>query len=226
MRTPRYLPGVRNGVVAKRQSRAKNPSTSKTLSVSASRRRRSSPRLSIGVRHRRHVGGEDRGSRVMWLMILVGVALAAGFVFALRSQINAYKIAQAEEQLKMQLDEYARQQKFLTVDQRRAMSISDGHSATRYGLDHLKLDRESDRREASARKFIPASPVRAAQDGDQNGRPAAGGRNGSRPEKRSPRIASPAKTAKPGPAVKTGKPAKIVNVVKLKAKNNRNKKRQ
>ena len=28
-------------------------------------------------------------------MILIGVALAAGFVFALRSQINAYRIAQA-----------------------------------------------------------------------------------------------------------------------------------
>ena len=61
----------------------------------------------------------------MWVMILIGVALAAGFVFALRSQINAYRIAQAEEQLKVKLDEYTSQQKFLARDQQRALSAGE-----------------------------------------------------------------------------------------------------
>src|SRR5689334_10063059 len=115
MRTPRYLPGVRNGVVAKRQGRSKNPSTSKALGMgrNISGQRRNSRRFS---NHEANSSGrrrsEGRGAKVMWLMILIGMGLAAGFVFALRSQINAYRIAQAEEQLKSQLDEYTRQQKF------------------------------------------------------------------------------------------------------------------
>jgi hypothetical protein len=229
MRTPRYLPGVRNGVVAKRQGRAKNPSTSKALSMGGagtgdSRRRRNSKRFSISVIHRGRAGGagrhsEERGARVMWLMILIGVALAAGFVFALRSQINAYRIAQAEEQLKIKLDEYARQQRFLGVDRDRAMSASESDHAGRYGLDHLKLDRVSAQRDASARKFVSVPPDRAPDDGDQNGRLAAAGRNNSRPVKSQPRTASQAKATKLARGVKTGKAANIMNVVKLKVKN-------
>jgi hypothetical protein len=227
MRTPRYLPGVRNGVVAKRQGRAKNPSTSKALSrggagTGNSRRRRNSKRFSISIINRGHSGerhSEERGARVMWLMILIGVALAAGFIFALRSQINAYRIAQAEEQLKMKLDEYARQQKFSAVDLQRALSASESDQAGRYGLDHLKLDSESAKRDASARKFVAVPPDRAPQDGDQNDRLGAGGRNNSRPIKSQPRTASQAKAAKLARGVKTGRTTNVINVVKLKVKN-------
>jgi hypothetical protein len=155
----------------------------------------------------------------MWLMILIGVGLAAGFIFALRSQINAYRIAQAEEKLKMKLDEYARQQKFSAVDLQRAMNASESDHAGRYGLDHLKLDRESAKRDAAARKFVSVPPDRASQDGDQNDPPGAGGRNNSRPIKGQPRAASQPKAAKLARGVKVGRAANVVSVVKLKVKN-------
>jgi hypothetical protein len=213
MRTPRYLPGVRNGVVAKRQSRAKNPSTSKALGTggSVSSRRRNSRRFSShdstrsGPRRR----SEGRGAKVMWLMILAGVALAAGFVFALRSQINAYRIAQAEEQLKSQLDEYTRQRQFLNRDKERAMNASESDRAGKWnGLEHLKLDRASTQRDVSVRKIVSIEPVRASR-ADQN----------DRSTKRSVIAGSQAKEAKLVNGVKTGKTAKVVNVVKLKARN-------
>src|SRR5215471_15745129 len=141
MRTPRYLPGVRNGAVAKRQGRSKKTATPKAfIGTGIPRQRPSSRRFSsrAGDRHE----SEGRGSRVMWLMILIGVALAAGFVFALRSQINAYRIAQAEEQLRMKLDEYSSQQPFLGIDQQRALSANESERAARWnGLENIRLDR-------------------------------------------------------------------------------------
>jgi hypothetical protein len=151
----------------------------------------------------------------MWLMILTGVALAAGFVFALRSQINAYRIAQAEEQLKSKLDEYTRQQKFLALDGQRAMNAGDSDRAGRWnGLEHLKLDKETARRDVSVQKVVSASPVKAPQ-ADQNDRVSVR------------RISQP-KAAKLVKSVKTGKTAKVVNVVKLNAANKAkaNRKRQ
>src|SRR5262245_34408086 len=169
MRTPRYLPGVRNGAVAKRQARSKNPAKSSralgTFSIGAGtpRSRQNSRRISSRAFDRRR--SEGRGARVMWMMILIGVALAAGFVLALRSQINTYRIAQAEEQLKAKLDEYSSQQKFLTRDQQRALSAGEVERAgRRNGLDHLKLDREEDLRNASARLVVsPLPSPRAGQ---------------------------------------------------------------
>jgi hypothetical protein len=80
----------------------------------------------------------------MWVMIMVGIGLAAVFVFALRSQINAYKLGQAEEQLKEKLDQYATRQKFLTLDQQRALNTSESDRAGRAGgLNQLKLDQQS-----------------------------------------------------------------------------------
>jgi hypothetical protein len=216
MRTPRYLPGVRNGVVAKRQSRATNPSTSKALGTrgSVSSRRRNSRRFSSHDSTRSAQSGsrrrsEGRGAKVMWLMILAGVALAAGFVFALRSQINAYRIAQAEEQLKSQLDEYTRQRQFLNRDKERAMNAGESDRAGKWnGLEHLRLDRASTERGVSVRKIVPIEPVREPR-ADQNDRSI----------KRPVRTGSQAKDAKLVKGVKTGKTANVVNVVKLKASN-------
>lgn len=98
----------------------------------------------------------------MWMMILIGAALSAVFIFALRSQITTHKIAQAEEQLKIKLDEYASRQKFLTLDQQRALNISESDRAgRRNGLDQLKLDRESAPPSALVNQIPP--PVRAPQ---------------------------------------------------------------
>ncbi len=222
MRTPRYLPKVRNGAVAKRQARSKNSAMSKAFSAFSvgawntrpdiPRPRPNSRRVTNRARGARR--SEGRGSRVMWLMILIGMILTAGFVFALRSQINAYKIAQAEEQLKMKLDEYAGQQKFLTLDQQRALSAGESERmGRRNGLDHLKLDRDV-RRESNATvwRLVPQvqSPVREPQS-DQRDRLAANGQNGPRSIKRLVKPGSQAKVVK---AVKTGKTAKVVKVVK------------
>jgi hypothetical protein len=216
MRTPRCLPGVRNGAVAKRQSRSKNPARSSkalgafSLGAGIPRPRPNSRRVS-------NRAGEGRGSKVMWMLILIGVALAAGFVFALRSQINAYRIAQAEEQLKTQLDGYASQQNFLTLDQQRALSAGESDRAgRRNGLDHLKLDRDArSERSASGQWVISHVPPVRARQADQSGRPAV---NASRWAPRSiKRPGSQAKVVKVVKVVKTGKSAKVVKVVKLNA---------
>jgi hypothetical protein len=212
MRTPRYLPRVRNGAVAKRQARSKNPAkSSKALgafSVEAGvpRSRQSSRWISSRAVDRRR--SEGRGARVMWMMILIGVALAAGFVFALRSQINTYRIAQAEEQLKVKLDEYTSQQKFLARDQQRALSAGEVERAgMRNGLDHLKLEREEDQSKASARRVVSlvSSPRAGQGDRQVNNAPL------------SIRPGRPALQAKVVGGVKTGKGAKIVKIVKVNA---------
>jgi hypothetical protein len=222
MRTPRCLPKVRNGAVAKRQARSKNTATSKAFGLGVgnhrprhSRTRQNSRWVSIhrGAMRR----SEGRGGRVMWLMILTGVALTAGFVFALRSQINAYRIAQAEEKLKMKLEEYASQQQFLTLDQKRALSASESERAgKRNGLDQLKLDSGSVQSNALVRGLVPQPPVRTTQ-ADQTERlgerPVANSRSGPISIKRPVKPGSQAKVVK---AVKTGKNAKVVKIINVK----------
>jgi len=149
----------------------------------------------------------------MWMMILTGVALAAGFVFALRSQINAYRIAQAEEQLKSKLDVYSSQQEFLTRDQQRALSAGEVERAgRRNGLDYLKLDKEADRHDASVRQVVSRVPSPSLQ-ASQSDRPAI---NTPRPAPRSINPVVPVSQAKVVRGVKTGKAAKVLKVVKLK----------
>jgi hypothetical protein len=158
----------------------------------------------------------------MWMMILTGVALAAGFVFALRSQINAYRIAQAEELLKAKLDEYASQQEFLARDQQRALSAGEVERAgRRNGLNYLKLDKEADQHDVSVRQIVSRVPSPSLRAG-QSDRPAI---NAPRSAPRSaPSFAPgsnkpvrPVSQAKVVRGVKTGKAAKVVKVVKLSA---------
>jgi len=153
----------------------------------------------------------------MWMMILIGVALAAGFVFALRSQINTYRIAQAEELLKNKLDEYASQQEFLTRDQQRALSADEVERAgRRNGLNHLKLDKEADQDNASVRQLVSRVPSPSLRAG-QSDRPAINTPRwapGLAPGSIKP--VRPVSQAKVVRGVKTGKAAKVVKVVKLK----------
>ena len=223
MRTQRYLPGTRNGSVAKRQTRSKNPATSKafgtfgaTKSPSRARSSRSSNRISSRAGNRRH--GEGRGSRVMWTMILIGIALCAGFVFALRSQINTYRLGQAEEQLRVKLDEYTSQQKFLTLDQQRALNTGESDRAGRQnGLDQLKLDQPAVLHSASVQRVVHQVPplVKAPHDGQSN-RLNGNGQNGLRSIKQPVKPNSPAKAAKAAKVVKTVKAGKVMksNVAK------------
>jgi hypothetical protein len=217
MRTPRYLPGVRNGAVAKRQARSKNQAKSSralgmfSMGAGTPHSRQNSRRFSSRAIDRRR--SEGREARVMWMMILIGVGLAAGFVFALRSQINAYRIAQAEEQLKSKLDEYSSQQEFLTRDQQRALSAGEvERAARRNGFDNLKLDRVADQRNASVRQVVSRVPSPSLQAG-QSDRPAI---NDPRSAPGSIKPVRPVSQAKVVRGVKTGKAAKVLKVVKLK----------
>lgn len=129
------------------------------------------------------------------MMILIGGALSTGFVFALRAQINAHQLGQAEERLKAKLDEYADQQKFLALDQQRALSASESERAGKQGgLNQLKLDQPGTLRNASVQKIAPrvSAPVKPSQAGQQN-------RVGKQPAKNNQSAKSPAKN----PALKT-----------------------
>jgi hypothetical protein len=155
----------------------------------------------------------------MWMMILIGVALAAGFVFALRSQINAYRIAQAEEQLKTKLDEYSSQQEFLTRDQQRVLNADEVERlARRNGLDNLKLGKEADQHNVLVRPVVSRVPSPSLAVG-QSDRSAI---NNPRWEPRSikpvrPISQAPVSQVKVVRGVKTGKAVKVVKVVKLNA---------
>jgi hypothetical protein len=140
----------------------------------------------------------------MLMMILVGMALAAGFVFALRSQINAHQIAKAEEKLKMKLDEYASQQKFLSLEQQRALSAGESDRAGGLnGLNQLRLDTEPPRIQSIGSIGQLPSPLKAPEAG-QSDRSARQGPNNLRP------IKQPVKT-------NLAKTAKVVKVVKSNA---------
>jgi hypothetical protein len=212
MRRQRYQPGIQNGPVAKRRGGSRNTATSKSFASVKSSSRRQPYHASYRPRRR----DEGRGAGVMWMMIMVGMALAAGFVFALRSQINAHQIAKAEETLKMKLDEYASQQKFLSLEQQRALSAGESDRAGRLnGLNQLRLDTEPPRIQSigsigsigstgsigSIGQLPP--PLKAPQTG-QSDRSAQPGPNKLRP------IKQPVKT-------NLAKTAKVVKVVKSKA---------
>lgn len=165
MRTQRYLPRIQNGRVAKRQTRSKNSPISKSVVASSPSSRRGSSRIPNRAKSHR---GE---SSVMWVMIFTGVALAAGFVLALRSQISAHQLGQAEERLREKLDEYTSQQKFLMLDQQRALNASDSERVGKQsGLDQLKLDQSGSLRSASVQKVVERIPtlVKPAPVGQQN----------------------------------------------------------
>jgi len=147
MKSQRYQPGIQNGPVAKRRTRSKITATSKARGLRVGAKKPSSRPLSnrainrLSSRPSRRRQSEGKGSSVMWMMILIGGALSAVFIYSLRSQIDTYKIAQAEERLKMKLDEYASQQKFLALDQQRALNANESdRAARRNGLDQLKLN--------------------------------------------------------------------------------------
>ncbi len=174
MSRQRYQPGIQNGPVAKRRTGSKNTATLRASRSYAGAKKpisrpnpnRSTYRLSNRPGHQRD--NEGGGSSVMWMLILVGGALSAIFIFALRSQINTHKIAQAEEQLKTKLDEYASRQKYLELDQRRALNTSESELAgRRNGLDQLKLTQEASTPSVVATQAPPQdkkspNPVQAA----------------------------------------------------------------
>ena len=170
MRVQQRSPRFQNGPVAKRQIRSKASAVSKAFGVSKSisRGTRSSP--SRGSNRNSYRAGShhqyraQRGSKIIWMMVITGTILAAGFIFALRSHINTYKLGQAEEELRAKLDEYAAHQKYLMVDQQRALSATESERASKEaGLSQLKLNQPDEMRNYSLRSSSEAQKVSAPQ---------------------------------------------------------------
>ncbi len=156
MRVQQHSPRVQNGPVAKRQIRSKASAVSKAFGVSKSPSRGSRSSSNRGSNRRsnramsHHQYRAQRGSKIMWMMVIAGTILAAGFIFALRSQINTYKLGQAEEELRARLDEYAAHQKYLMVDQQRALSATESERASKQaGLIPLKLNQPDEMRNSA-----------------------------------------------------------------------------
>jgi hypothetical protein len=120
MRAQTYRPRVQNGTITKRPKR-------KVSSQAAERR--ASPRRSPQRGRRSHKRGRHEGSNLFMSLVLIGALVAAGFVFALRSQINARQLGQAELRLRNELDDIANRQRYEVLEQQRAMSLSESDRA-------------------------------------------------------------------------------------------------
>jgi hypothetical protein len=122
MRARTYRPKVQNGTITKRSKRA--------VSSKASERGVSARRApSRGRRSNRR--NRQEGSNLFMTLVLIGALVAAGFVFALRSQINARQLGQAEMRLRSELDDIANRQRYEVLEQQRAMSLRESERAAR-----------------------------------------------------------------------------------------------
>ncbi|MFN0087601.1 MAG: hypothetical protein ACKVX9_19580 [Blastocatellia bacterium] len=131
---------VQNGMVVRRAAARAGEGARATRGARSGRRREAAP---------------ERGSHVLWIMIVVGGLLTIGFVLGVRSQITAHQINQAEERLRTELDRVAAQQKFLAIEQDRAISPAESTRAGREaGLVQMKFNEPGGR--------INALPGRAA----------------------------------------------------------------
>jgi hypothetical protein len=65
-------------------------------------------------------------------LVFIGALVAAGFVFALRSQINARQLGQAELRLRNELDDIANRQRYEVLEQQRALSLSESDRAAQH----------------------------------------------------------------------------------------------
>ncbi|GEM_PF-1587695 len=162
MRVQQQHPRVQNGPVAKRQIRSKASAVSKAFGAAKSPNRGSRSSSNRGSSRRSNRAGShhqdraQRGSKIMWMMVITGTFLAAGFIFALRSHINTYKLGQAEEELRARLDEYADHQRYLMVDQQRALSATESDRVSKQaGLSQLKLNQPDELRNLAP----PPAPV-------------------------------------------------------------------
>jgi hypothetical protein len=120
MRAQTYRPRVQNGTITKRSKR--------TVSSKVSERRASARRAPNRGR-RSYKRSRREGSNLFMTLVFIGALVAAGFVFALRSQINARQLGQAEMRLRSELDDIANRQRYEVLDQQRAMSLRESDRA-------------------------------------------------------------------------------------------------
>jgi hypothetical protein len=155
MRAQTYRPRIQNGTVSKRNK--------STIDSKASGRRGTSRHSSQPARRagRRQKNRREEGSNLFLTLVIVGALVATGFVFALRSQINARELGQAEQRLRSELDEIADQQRYDVLEQQRTMSLRESERAAQQaGLIQPRLNQPKDAPKApNARPSQPGLPA-------------------------------------------------------------------
>lgn len=108
MRTAHYRPEVRNGQVKSRQA------ARTAVSVGKSRREELTSRRVL-------VAGRS-GFMVMTTIIVAGLVVGTGFVMALQTQNNIYRIGLDDARLKAQLHQISNQQRVESLEQERVIN--------------------------------------------------------------------------------------------------------
>lgn len=135
MKTQNYRTKISNGSTSQRRKVSAAVSASPGKSSRSRGNGRNSQQKS---EYRKH------GSRAIWILMFVGGMIAAGFLLAQRSQINAHQLKRVEEDLKSELDTLSSQQRYLLFQKERALSTQESDRAAREsGLIQPKLDRAS-----------------------------------------------------------------------------------
>jgi hypothetical protein len=162
MRAQTYRPKIQNGTISKRKKR--------TIDSKASGRRgtsRNSSQPASRPRGRRKNRREE-GSNLFLTLVVVGALVATGFVFALRSQINARELGQAEQRLRNELDEIADQQRYDVLEQQRTMSLRESdRAAQQAGLIQPSLTQPKALIARPSQVGLPAAS-RSAKAGKEN----------------------------------------------------------
>lgn len=195
MKAQQYRPSITNGQITQRRARpvaaAVRPARRKTNSSS----------------NQQNKTGGVRGSRILGVMLLLGLLLTGGFLLGIHSQISALHLNQAEESLKTELDRAANEQKFLDLEQRRTLNLTESERASRAeGYAPLDLDRRN-----QSYRVIPASYTRPAAPANEAAEEQNAAKASARPKALAAKPARPVevKVAKaPLPNAKLGvKPA-------------------
>lgn len=108
----------------------------------------------------RHQAEQEQGTRLLWLLLIIGALVAAGFIFALRSQHTVHELGQAEAQLRNDLDRISLYQRHLALEQQRALSVRESEQmAKQSGLIQPKLPTAPLTPRATTRADIVAKPA-------------------------------------------------------------------
>lgn len=143
MKAQTIRPKVQNGSIARRAPRGETTASRPTVRrTTRSTVRKTAPAQTRTSRRRTKPETQrEPDSKIFWMIIVLGTLLTAGFLFGVRSQINTLQLNQAEEKLRDQIDRYSAEQKYLNLDQQRALSPRSREQAVKEsGLVQMKLD--------------------------------------------------------------------------------------
>jgi len=144
MRVQTHRPRVRTGSL----TRTPTGKNGRTVQRVAKRNTKhiSSPKQKrrIAKRNDNQRKEQNRGSNILWMLMGAGALVAAGFVFALRSQATVFRVNEAETQLKAELEELANDQRHEILRQQRALSAQESDRAAKQaGLAQPRLSQSS-----------------------------------------------------------------------------------